>query len=253
MSRKKPISSKSKRDHGSFIALPTAVIDSPAFKKLSHPAKALLIEIARQYRGDNNGRLLCSREYLEPRGWNSNDVITRAKNKLLDSGFIYETVKGQRPNKASWYAITWHMLDKLSGYDYGAEAGFLRSAYKENKSLIPSPGAKTVSIAPSPGVAKGFSAPSPGAIRGGFNDCSAPSPGHHLEVTISGCCEEDKAQGQQIGSRSRVEQQREQVVAELKASRRSSLRGLVLNYRPTIAPPFAHKPPKTAKPSSLAA
>lgn len=253
MSRKKPIASKSKRDRGSFIALPTVVIDSPAFNKLSHPAKALFIEIARQYRGDNNGRLLCSRAYLKPRGWSSNAVITRAKNELLEAGFIYETVKGQRPNKASWYAVTWCVLDNIAGYDYLAKEGFIRGAYLKNQSLIPSGGATPSGIAPSNGVGVLSPVPSNGAMKQHFSYSSVPSNGHHLEATISGCCEEDKAQAQQLGSRSRVEQQRTQVVAELKASGRSSRRGLVLNYRRTIAPPFAHKPPKTAKTCSLAA
>ena len=34
-----------------------------------------------------------------------------------------------RPNKASWFAVTWLPLDKILGYDPGAEQGFIRSAY----------------------------------------------------------------------------------------------------------------------------
>ena len=32
------------RDAGGFVALPWAVLDSPAYSGLSHPAKALLLE-----------------------------------------------------------------------------------------------------------------------------------------------------------------------------------------------------------------
>ena len=56
-------------------------------------------------------------------------MLAKCKKELLDGGFIYETVKGHRPNKASWYAITWQTLDRLSGYDYGAEQGFKKGAY----------------------------------------------------------------------------------------------------------------------------
>ena len=63
---------------GGFIALPWQVVDSPAYMGLSYPAKALLIEIDRQYVKDNNGRLLASRAYLLKRGWKSQDVISRA-------------------------------------------------------------------------------------------------------------------------------------------------------------------------------
>lgn len=128
--RNKGTKGDSGRDAGGFIALPWSVVDSPAYQALGHPAKALLTEIARQFVRDNNGRLLCSMAYLGARGWKSNDVITRAKNELLDAGFIYETVKGYRPNKASWYAVTWRVLDRHSGYDAGAVEGFVRGAYR---------------------------------------------------------------------------------------------------------------------------
>jgi len=123
------------RDHGSFIALPWSVLDCPAYARLSHPAKALLLEVARQFVKDNNGRLLISRAYMAKRGWKSSDTITNAKRQLLEGGFIYETVMGHRPNKASWYAVTWLGLDKLPGYDFGAFEGFKRSAYLQNSAL----------------------------------------------------------------------------------------------------------------------
>jgi hypothetical protein len=90
-----------RRDSGGFIALPWSVVDSPAYQQLGHPARSLLLEIARQCVGDNNGMLLASAAHLAKRGWSSNDVITRAKRELLEAGFIHETVKGQRPNKAA--------------------------------------------------------------------------------------------------------------------------------------------------------
>src|SRR5687768_5225903 len=92
--------------------------------------KAMLVEMARQLRGDNNGSLLCSRAYMGPRGWKSADMLTKAKRELLAAGFLHETVIGQRPNKASWYAVTWQTLDRLNGLDAGAAETFKRGAYK---------------------------------------------------------------------------------------------------------------------------
>jgi len=71
--------------------------------------------------------------------------------------FIYETVKGYRPNKASWYAPTWMRLDKLNGYDEGASMCFERSAYRWKNPLIskilnPRRGASLTAIEPSKGV-----------------------------------------------------------------------------------------------------
>ena len=173
------------RDSGGFIALPWSVMDCPAYARLSHPAKALLLEVARQFVRDNNGRLLTSGVYLAKRGWKSSDVITRAKRELLDAGFIFETVKGHRPNRASWYAVTWQRLDKLPGYDTGAALCFERGAYQKiaplKKSLTPSHGVESPVIAPPHGVERMPPTPSHGAIRATLGRPSTPSHGNHLE------------------------------------------------------------------------
>lgn len=174
------------RDPGGFVALPWSVLDCASYARLSHPARSLLLEFARQYVRDNNGRLLASAAYLAKRGWKSADVITRAKRELLDAGFIFETVKGQRPNRASWYAVTWQTLDRLPGLDPGAVEGFERGAYRnggpmKNAPLTPSRGVETSLIAPSHGVDRPSPTPSHGAIRATFGTLSTPSHGNHLE------------------------------------------------------------------------
>lgn len=169
------------RDGGGFIALPWTVLDCPAYARLSHPARSLLMEIARQFVRDNNGRLLASAAYLSKRGWKSADVITRAKRELIDAGFIHETVKGHRPNKASWYAVTWRALDKLPGYDDGAAQLFERGAYQKNATLRPFHGVERPLIAPSDGVGGAITTPSDGAIRPVLGVRSTPSDGNHLE------------------------------------------------------------------------
>lgn len=171
------------RDPGGFTAMPWSVQDCPAFSNLSHPARSLLWEIARQFVRDNNGRLLASRDYLSSRGWKSADVIQRAKNALIEGGFIFETVKGHRPNKASWYAVTWRALDKLPGYDEGAVASFERGAYRQkNAGLAPPRGTGRGRIAPPTGTGNPRIVPSRGAIRVPSGPFSVPSDGHHLEV-----------------------------------------------------------------------
>jgi hypothetical protein len=126
----------SSRDAGGFVPIPWMVLDSAAYLQLSHPAKSLLLEIARQFHGDDNGRMIVTLAHLKPRGWTSYDTIQRAKQELLEAGLIFETVKGQRPHKASWYALTWLSLDKLDGFDQGASAGFVRSAYLKTQALL---------------------------------------------------------------------------------------------------------------------
>lgn len=170
------------RDGGGFVALPWTVLDCPAYARLSHPARSLLMEIARQIRSDNNGRLLASRAYLLKRGWKSASVIDRAKHDLIDAEFIFETVKGHRPNKASWYAVSWRVLDKHQGYDAGAIECFVRGAYQKNASLNPCGGTVRPLIAPSNGTERPRPVPSHGPIRHGLPLSSVPAHGHHIEI-----------------------------------------------------------------------
>lgn len=179
------------RDGGGFVAMPWSVLDCPAYARLGHPARSLLLELARQFVRDNNGRLLASAAYLSKRGWTSVDVITRAKRELLAAGFIHETVKGHRPNKASWYAVTWRDLDRIPGCNSGSVAAFERSAFlkgqaKNGTCLRPSGDVERHAIAPSDGVARAPLTPSHGAIRINFGGASTPSRGDHLESQL-GC------------------------------------------------------------------
>jgi len=170
------------REAGGFVALPWAVLDSPAYALLSHPARSLLLELARQFVRDNNGRLLASRAFLAKRGWRSADVIDRAKRELLDAGFIVETVKGHRPNKASWYAVTWRQLDRHPGHDPGVSATFERGAYRKNAGLSPAGGTGRPSIGPSGGTGGVAPVPSGGPMGASFTPAPVPSGGHHLEM-----------------------------------------------------------------------
>ena len=188
------------RDAGGFVALPWSVLDCPAYAGLSHPARALLFELARQFVRDNNGRLLLSAAYLFKRGWRSADVITRGKRELLAAGFIHETVKGHRPNRASWYAVTWQVLDRLAGYDAGAAESFQRGAYRQNSpiqnaNLRPSHGVERAPIAPSNGVETAPPTPSHGAIRRAFAALPTPSHGNHLEMPSIAVCWQGMDQG----------------------------------------------------------
>lgn len=169
------------RDPGGFVAMPWSVLDSPAFAALSHPARSLLWEISRQIGPANNGRLLASSAYLAPRGWKSADVINRAKKELLEAGFLHQTVQGHRPNKASWYAVTWLVLERLPGYDAGAVESFERGLYRKNAPLTPSRGVERRSIAPSRGVESPATAPSRGAIRPVLARLPTPSHGNLSE------------------------------------------------------------------------
>jgi hypothetical protein len=211
------------RDPGGFVAIPFSVLDSAAYMGLSPMAKALLIEVARQYHRDDNGRMLLSRAYLGGRGWYSAGAIQQAKAELIEAGLIHETVKGCRPNKASWYACTWRTLDKIEGYDMDTERAFERGAYrkippkekrpppsalvnaklKKNAALIPTHGTESPPIVPVHGTESAPTVPAHGTIRPAFDPLPVPVHGHPLEVTISGAlesCLDPASKGEDAGA-----------------------------------------------------
>jgi hypothetical protein len=101
----------SNRDGNRFVLLPHVVLDAPAFIGLSGSAVQLLIDMTRQFNGNNNGRILACLSVLSRRGWTSNATLTRARRELEDAGLILQTRTGTRPNRATWYALTWLALD----------------------------------------------------------------------------------------------------------------------------------------------
>ncbi|MBA5686973.1 hypothetical protein [Rugamonas apoptosis] len=168
------------RDGGGFVALPWSVLDSLAFRSLSHPARSLLWELGRQLGKDNNGRLLLSSAYLAKRGWNSDGVIDRAKKDLLAKGLVFQTVQGHRPNKASWFAVTWYALSPNPAYDPGVKAAFIRGEYRNFKPekiepLTPSEGVGERCIALSEGVEDVPSTLGERAIKATFDSASTLS------------------------------------------------------------------------------
>lgn len=123
------------RDGVRFLALPHAVLDSQAFLNLSAPATRLLLDIARQYTGSNNGRLVACMSALSSRGWTSNDTLTRARRQLEAVGLLFQTRMGARPNKAAWFALTWFGLDWCSEMEIRPES-FPRGQYARKEPLL---------------------------------------------------------------------------------------------------------------------
>lgn len=156
-------SNKEKRDGDRFVVLPHIVVDSPSYRDLSHTARSLLVDIARQYTGSNNGRLVACTKYLRPMGWKSNDTITRALKDLKEAMLLIETRMGYRPNRAAWYALGWYVLDYSRDMDIDPKT-YRTGGYKIAP-LIPSGGAVRKRIGPSGGVGPSVVAPSAGAMQ----------------------------------------------------------------------------------------
>jgi hypothetical protein len=144
-----------RRESGTFILIPHAVIDSANWKRASPTAICLLMELARQYNGYNNGNLCTSRTVLRPRGWTSPEVITWATRELLHFGFIIRTKRGGLHMGPNLYALTWHAIDDCKGRHHCAATIASPGDWKEEKPAFVRPGKKIKRNTPSV----------PGAVR----------------------------------------------------------------------------------------
>lgn len=176
------------RIEGRFIALPHDVLNSAAYLRLTYKARSLLLEVALQYSGHNNGQMLLSRSYLRSRGWHSADTIQSAKDELVEAGFLFETFKGHRPNKASWYACTWWLLDPHPDFDAGVANRFQRGGYRGDKAaplithVVPRGGSTPASIGPHGGTIRELPVPPAGPIKALPSVGAVPPGGHHIEM-----------------------------------------------------------------------
>lgn len=105
---------KGRREEGTYLALPHAVLDSQSFSGLSGRAVKLLCDIARQFNGINNGDLTAAWTLMKARGWTSKDQLLKAERELRETGFIELTRQGGR-HQCNLYAVTWNAIDACPG------------------------------------------------------------------------------------------------------------------------------------------
>lgn len=108
------LKTKGRREGGSFVLFPHAVMDSPNWRRCSATAIKLLCDLARQYNGRNNGDLTAALSTLRPRGWSSPETLTNAYRELLHYGLILLTRQGGM-HACSLYALTWQPIDECGG------------------------------------------------------------------------------------------------------------------------------------------
>jgi hypothetical protein len=105
---------KGRRSNAAYSQLIHAYFQSPEYARLSHRARALLIDLYCQYRGNNNGDLCATAKVMRPRGWTSNDQLVKAIRELLDAGWIVITRQGGR-NQPHLFAVTFWPIDECDG------------------------------------------------------------------------------------------------------------------------------------------
>lgn len=105
---------------GGIAILPKVVLENDRFYTLNPQAKVILLYIASQYNGYNNGDLCATLSVFKKYGFTSNDTLTRSLKQLEINGLIVRTRIGGKDwqtggNLPSLYAITWQPIDECKG------------------------------------------------------------------------------------------------------------------------------------------
>jgi hypothetical protein len=98
----------------SHIQIPHYILKSDAFGELSGNAVKLLLELAKEFKGHNNGDMSCAFSVLKRRGWRSSGTLAGAKHELLTKGWIICTRNGGS-HCCALYALTWWPLGECPG------------------------------------------------------------------------------------------------------------------------------------------
>lgn len=80
--------------NGRHMRVYATVHNSPAWRVLGYPAKALYVDLRASLTGTNNGDLSAALSDLKHRGWASSKTLARALYELRSLGFIAVTREG---------------------------------------------------------------------------------------------------------------------------------------------------------------
>lgn len=110
MARKRKDNRWSDIDGGAAFVVPYTLLRHPNFVRLSGYGHKLLMDLARQYTGFNNGYLCTSWALMCEAGWNSENTVRAAMLELEHYRLIERTRQGGR-HKANLHAFTWRRID----------------------------------------------------------------------------------------------------------------------------------------------
>lgn len=135
-----------------YASIDHRVIDSPAFADMRPTAKVLLLLLARQFNGRNNGHLQATYSWCKERGIGSEHTLQAAIAELIAHGFLYRT-KSHGANKV-WakYALTWLPIQEKEGLFTGGWKQLAwrdwkpseKKATRKNCSMVPAESAVSI-------------------------------------------------------------------------------------------------------------
>lgn len=110
---------KGRKSVNSFAGIPRHVIKSADYRNLSGNAVKLLVALAFQFKGKNNGDLTAAYSVMhEKYGFRSKATLASALKKLLLANIITKTREGMFLNpggRCALYALNWASVDECNG------------------------------------------------------------------------------------------------------------------------------------------
>lgn len=103
-----------RKGRSTFLHIPHEVLCSDAYRRQDGWAAKLLVDVAGQFNGYNNGDLCAAWTIMREKGWRSKGTLHKALNHLLEAGLVEQTRQGGR-NRCSLYAVTWRAIDECKG------------------------------------------------------------------------------------------------------------------------------------------
>ena len=124
------LKTKGRRENGTYVGIPHAITRSREYASLSASAVKLIIDLADQFNGSNNGDLQATWPFMNKKGWKSKATLYRALNELLNREFIIVSRQGGR-HACSLYALTFLAIDDCKGKLDIHETSVPSSAWKK--------------------------------------------------------------------------------------------------------------------------
>ena len=110
----KRMKAKGRKEKGSFLLLPHAILYHSNYHSLTSSEVKLYIDIAAQYFGSNNGDLSAAWTTMKDKGWHSKETLFKARKGLVEKGFIVVTREGGR-NRCTLFGLTFQPIDECKG------------------------------------------------------------------------------------------------------------------------------------------
>jgi len=114
MSRRNKGSRNGRSGSKPFVMFYKEMLLHTNFIALSPRALKLLLDVASNYVGSNNGDLCVTLKVMKARGWRSNDQLRKALAELEYYEFLTMTRQGGR-NHCSLFALGWFAIDHCKG------------------------------------------------------------------------------------------------------------------------------------------